>query len=156
MVFLLVFSIKAKSQEYSFKETFDVKSPAQLAIFTSDGNINVQASEQKEIEVRFIAKKKGTLLEINKEELSEYYTLEITQSENSLEIVAKPKYRNAPFAWEQQVVLSFDIMVPTRTTCNLRASDGNILIKDIEGKQTCRTSDGNITLSNIKGAFLRI
>ena len=152
LMFLLAFSIHAKSQEYSFKETFDVKAPAQLSIVTSDGDINVQSSDQQNIKVRFIAKRRGELLHIDKEELLEYYTLEISQHSNSLEIVAKPKYQNSLLDWDRQLVLSFDVEVPYLTACEIKTSDGDIHINGLEGTQTCKASDGDINLHDIKGA----
>ena len=96
LIVFLAISLNMKGQDYSFKETFDIKTPAELSIVTSDGKINVQPSDKNEIEIYFIAKKKGKLLDITKEELLEYHTLEISHSANSLSITAKPKYKNMP------------------------------------------------------------
>lgn len=150
-IVLLSFSTYVKSQDYSFKETFDIKTPAELSILTSDGKINVKPSSKNEIEIYFIAKKKGKLLDISKEELLEYHTLEINHSGNSLAITAKPKYKNMPQSWNNYIVLSFEILVPRETSCNLKTSDGDIYIKGLEGEQICKTSDGDISLSNIEG-----
>lgn len=150
ITFLGIF-INITAQDYSFKETFDVKTPAELSILTSDGKINVHPSDKNEIEIYFIAKKKGKLLDISKEELLEFQTLEITRTANSLEITAKPKYKNMPQSWNNYIVLSFEIFAPSQTSCDLKTSDGNIYIEGLQGKQQCKTSDGNIILSNIDG-----
>lgn len=151
LIVSLVISINIQAQDYSFKETFDIKTPSELSILTSDGKINVKPSDKNEIEIYFIAKKKGKLLDINKEELLEYHTLEITHTANSLAITAKPKYKNMPQTWNNYIVLSFDILVPAKTSCDLKTSDGNIYITGLKGEQKCKTSDGNIKLSDIAG-----
>jgi hypothetical protein len=140
-VFILT---NVNSQDYSFKETFDIQAPAQLSILTSDGDVNVKPTDKNEIEIFFTAKKKGKMLDITKEELLEYHTLEITQTANSLAITAKPKYKNMPQTWSHYIVLSFDVYVPSETSCNLKTSDGDIYVASVKGEQKCKSSDGDI------------
>ena len=56
---ILVFTLTTSAQDsrYSFKESYDLGTPAQIALSCSDGNVEVVAMEGKKTDVFYIVKK---------------------------------------------------------------------------------------------------
>jgi hypothetical protein len=48
---------KGQDLQYSFKEAYDIATPAQVSISYSDGNIEAVSSEGKKTEIFYIVKK---------------------------------------------------------------------------------------------------
>lgn len=145
---------KAQQEDYSFKETYKINSPAQLEVASFDGNIEVVNSNENEIQVFYIARKNGRVLDINREELEKEVTLEVTSEKNNLRISVKSKWENTArsiFQSMDDVHVSFKVLVPRQTSCDLHSSDGNIRIAGLTSSQNLKTSDGNIEISNVNG-----
>jgi len=145
---------KAQHDDYSFKETYNVNSPVQLLVSSFDGNIEVSNSNENEIQVFYIARKNGRILKINREELEKEVILEVTPENNSLKINVKSKWENKAksiFQSTDEVHVSFKVLVPKQTNCDLHSSDGNIRIAGLTSSQQLKTSDGNIEIINING-----
>jgi hypothetical protein len=141
----------AQSHEYSFKETYKMSLPAQLAISSSDGNIDVVPSEGNDIEVFYIVKRDNRLLKIDRKALEEELTLEVSHEANSLKITVKyPDDYFRGFS-RNRMNVNFEIHTPTQTVCSLHTSDGNISLAGLKGNQELKTSDGNIRITNAAG-----
>lgn len=155
LIILTSFSgIKAQDDNYSFKETYKISSPAQLTVSSFDGNIEVIKGNESEMQVFYIAKKKGRVLDISREELDKEVILTVTPEKNSLKISVKSKFENKAksiFESIDEVHVSFKILVPKQTNCELHSSDGNILVEGLTSPQHLKTSDGNIQISNVNG-----
>lgn len=149
----LLFSIFAFAQknDYSFKESFNLTTPATLKVSLSDGFINVYSSETDKTEVYFIVKKGNSLQKISKEELDPHVSLIITSDPNDLEISIKHRNNNNWKGWENSYSVSCEIYTPIETSCDLRSSDGDILIKGLSANQKCITSDGDVVAAKING-----
>lgn len=149
----LLFSIFSFAQEndYSFKESYDISTPASLKISLSDGFIKVYPSENNKTEVYFIVEKGNDFQKINKEELEQYVELNIIQTNNNLDISIKQRNNNNWKRWENRYNVSCEIYTPVETSCDLRSSDGDIKIKGLNADQKCRTSDGDVYVSKILG-----
>lgn len=141
----------AQSQEYSFSEKYNVEVPEQLSVDLEDGNISVYSSDEPDIRVNFIAKINKEIIKIDRVELEKHFTLEITQTQNSIRILSRPTQMERNKKWSQRIILSFELMVPNTISCNLHAVDGNIIVKDLQANQKCKVVDGNIHLSSLKG-----
>lgn len=141
----------AQSQEYSFSEKYNVDVPAQLSVNMEDGNISVYSSDEPGIRVNFIAKINKKLIKIDREELEKHYAIEITKTQNSIAVKCKPTNNENNKKWENRIILSFEVMVPIATSCDLYTVDGNISLNNLQANQKCKTDDGNIHLSSIKG-----
>jgi DUF4097 and DUF4098 domain-containing protein YvlB len=137
--------------DYSFKEKYDVTTPAQLMVSSFDGNIDVVPSGGNVIEVYYIVTKNNRLLKINRKELEEELTLEVNRSSDRLEIIVRNKDDNWNFNWRNHMNVSFKVYVPKETACDLRTSDGNISLAGLVSRQDCKTSDGNIRISDVSG-----
>jgi len=141
----------AQSHEYSFSEKYNVEVPAKFSIDLEDGNISVFSSNEPDIRVNFIAKINKKLINIDRAELEKHFTIEIKKSQNSIKIFSKPTQKENNKKWNKRIILSFEVMVPNTTSCNLYTVDGNISVKDLQANQKCKTVDGNIHLLSLKG-----
>ncbi len=149
----LLFSIYtfAQKNDYSFKESYNLTTPATLKVSVSDGFINVFPSETDKTEVYFIVKKGNSLQKISKEELDEFVSLIINIYPDNLEVTIKHRNNNNWKGWENSYNVSCEIYTPVETSCDLRSSDGNILIKGLNADQRCITSDGDVFAAKING-----
>ncbi|MCD4731475.1 MAG: DUF4097 domain-containing protein [Bacteroidales bacterium] len=149
----LLFSLFSFTQEndYSFKESYDIATPASLKVSLSDGFIKVYPSESNKTEVYFIVEKGNSLQKISKEELDPYVELIITQTNSDLDISIKHRSNNRWKGWENSYNVSCEIYTPVETSCDLRSSDGDILVKGLSADQKCRTSDGDVIAAKING-----
>lgn len=142
----------AQDGDYSFKEKYSVASPVQLDVSSFDGNIDVSPSSTNEIQVYYIARKNGHVLKINREELEKEVILNVEPGPNGLRIEVKNKFENQSwFNSMDQVHVSFRILTPSKTACDLHSSDGNLSIEGLTSDQKLKTSDGNIQIAGING-----
>lgn len=155
ILFALLFccNIFAFSQvnEFSFMEEYPAVSGDQFALSTNDGFIHVYPSAGNTIKVYYIVSKGNNFMKISKTELEEKVEIEILSSSERLDIkiVQKDKYRWSE--WNNRYNVSCEIYVPSKTSCYLKSSDGNIMVKDLSANQKCKTSDGDIRATNIAG-----
>jgi len=141
-------------EDYSFKEEYKVTSPSELIVSSFDGNIDIAPSNNNEIQVFYIARRNGKVLRINREELEKEVILEVISSNNSLKISVKSRWENQGWSLKQsmdQVHVSFRILTPKQTACDLHSSDGNVALEGLTGDQKLKTSDGNIQITGING-----
>jgi hypothetical protein len=146
--------IKAQKGDYSFKENYQVSSPTVLTVSSFDGNIEVMNSNENEIQVFYIARKNGRILDINREELEKEVNLDVTNDKNSFKVIVKSKWENKTrsiFQSVDDVHVSFKVLVPKQTSCDLHSSDGNIRVAGLTSSQHLKTSDGNIEITEVTG-----
>lgn len=137
--------------DFSFRETYNISTPAEMSITTSDGFIYVNDHKSENIEVFFIVKKNNKILDIDLEELEEQLDVDIIRSSDRLEIKIRHKESNWVKNWKDRYNVSLQINAPSRTACNLKTSDGNISLIGFQGEQICKTSDGDIEVEKILG-----
>ena len=65
--------------DFSFKETYKISTPAEMVISTNDGFINVNSNGSNEIEVFYIVKKNNRIIDIELNELEEYVDVDVTR-----------------------------------------------------------------------------
>jgi DUF4097 and DUF4098 domain-containing protein YvlB len=151
---LLLFSLNCVAQEYSFKESYQLATPAQVSISSSDGNIDAVAFDNDKTDIFYIVRKNNRVLNISRAELEKELTLEVQQSGSSLNIVVKYKNEFGWTDWRDKMVVSFRLQLPRESACNLRTSDGNISLKGFNRDQRCNTSDGDVSISDVRGAVV--
>jgi len=151
---ILLTSITCLAQEYSFKENYQLGTPAKVSISSSDGNIEAVAFDNDKTDVFYIVRKNNKVLNISRAELEKELTLEVTQSGNSLSIVVKYKNEFGWTDWRDKMVVSFRLQLPRASECNLRTSDGNVSLKGFSGDQRCNTSDGDVSVNEVRGAVV--
>lgn len=143
-IMMAAFAALAQPKEFSFKQDYEVKSPATLKLSVVDSDIKTIGSDDGKIEVFYIVSKKNELQNLSFEELKEYFTIEIKELDNGLELTAKPTLKNTKLNWDKRYNLDFYIKTPKTTSCNLSTVDGDLRIKTLKGKQEFKTVDGNI------------
>jgi hypothetical protein len=140
----------SQTADYSFKESYDLATPAKLKISSSDGNIEVAPGNTKKAEVLYIVTRNNKLLKIDRKELEKELTITVVQTGNSLEInVVYPK--TEMFNKKNLPQVNFKITVPKETSCDLQTSDGNVSLSGLSSNQQCKTSDGNVAISSVMG-----
>lgn len=149
--FITVGTSQAQDFDYSFKESYEVSTPAQLDLSSFDGNLDVIPSEGNKIQVFYIVKKGGKLLKIDRKELEEELIVESEHSKNSLMLSVRNRKQYQPFNFEFSIGVHFKVYVPKETACNLTTSDGNITMQRLTSDQQCKTSDGSIRITEISG-----
>lgn len=144
--------VAAQNFEYSFTETYNIATPAHLDISSSDGNIEVTPWDKPGVQVYFIAKRMGHLLQIDKNELEQQIILEIDAEGNTLHIAARNKPSQSFLNWGNTINVSFKIYAPAQMSSELGSSDGDITVKGVfTGDQQCKTSDGNVNVEKVTG-----
>jgi len=151
--FALIATVTTYAQEfdYSFKETYEVSTPAKLDLSSSDGNLDIIPSDGNKIQVYYIAKKGGKLLKIDRKELEEELIVETDHTSNSLKISVRNKKQFSHFNFEFSIGVHFKVYIPRETSCSLATSDGSITMEGLTGDQLCKTSDGHLRIANISG-----
>lgn len=144
-------SLIAQERDFSFQENYDMQSNPLIKIRTNDGFIDVYPSNTNTIKVNYIVKRRGHLVSMDRDELERHMDVNVIHNDGFLEIEIRRNRDGYWRNWRDRYHVSFEIMVPKTTSCDLKSSDGNIYLKGLEANQICKTSDGNIDLSFIKG-----
>lgn len=145
------FALAAQDFDHSFRENYSVSTPAQLAISSSDGNIELMPGSGSELQVYFIVTKNGRVLDISRAQLEEEVSLTIVKTGSSLDIEVKYPQNYWTLDWTDRLNVNFKVFAPVQTACTLRTSDGNISVQGLSGTQQMKTSDGNIKAWEING-----
>ena len=152
LIFCAYSFISAQSpDDFSFKKTYKISTPAEMSISTNDGFIKAYSKEINEIQVYFIVKKNDRVIDMDLDELEDHVDIDISSSNDELEIIIKSKETSWVKSWKDRYYVSMQILAPQKTDCNLKTSDGNIEMSGFSGDQVCKTSDGNIEVENITG-----
>ena len=141
----------AQEFEYSFKESYEVATPAQLDLSSFDGNLDVIPTDGNKILVYYIAKKGGKLLKIDRSDLEKDLIVESEHDKNRVAISVRQKNQYRSFNFELSIGVHFKVYVPKETACHLTTSDGNISIRNLISDQELKTSDGSIEVTDIGG-----
>jgi hypothetical protein len=133
-----------RDNEVSFTKEFKITTPANITVSTTGGNISATGSDKDIVEIDFIVRKRGHLLQISLEELQKLVDLEIINENNNLQISIKNNFM-------ENISVGFNIKAPFKSSCHLNTSGGNISIADLNGVQDINTSGGNLDIKNIIG-----
>lgn len=151
VICLSTLSFAQSPDEFSFKKTFKISTPATMSMSTNDGYIKAYAKDINEIQVYFIVKKNGQVIDMDLDELEDLMDVDISSSSDELEITIKQEGTSWVKNWKDRHYVSLFILAPERTECNLKTSDGNVELKGFSGDQLCKTSDGNIDVEGVIG-----
>jgi hypothetical protein len=132
--------------EYSVREEkkFTVSGPAQLALSTFDGSIEVRAWDRNEVlvEVEKVGPDQATVEKIQ---------VKATQDARGITVdVSKPSsitttgIRRTPSA-------NLVVSVPQKATITARSGDGSITVRGVTGKLDLDTEDGSVRVEEVKG-----
>lgn len=145
---LSIFQAQAQN-DYSFRQLYEIHTPASISISTSDGYIRAVKGNPGQVEVYYAVYKDNKLQDISLEELQEHLDIDIATSANNLSIAVRQPKKSMLLSWRNQYRVSFMIMAPPALTSELKTSDGNITVSGFTGRQQCRTSDGNIKITDV-------
>jgi len=128
-------------------EKFNTSPGGSLYVQTSGGSIQATGHNSNETIVEVYVRSSKWSGEKLIEMLKENYSITIKKSGNRVEAIAK----RTGSSWSNGgISISFVVMVPKRTDCEMKTSGGSLKLKDIEGKlQSLHTSGGSISLNNV-------
>ena len=138
--------ITVGAADYSVREEkkFTVTGPAQVALSTFDGSIEVRGWDRNDVVVE-IEKRGPDQAVVDKIEVKS------SQSGNTITVdVLKPSplrttgFRRSPGA-------SLVVSVPVETAVTARSGDGSITIRRVSGKADLDTDDGSVRVEELKG-----
>jgi DUF4097 and DUF4098 domain-containing protein YvlB len=137
-------SVGASDYRVREEKRFAVTGPAQIALTTFDGSIEVRGWDRNEVLVE--ADKYGP-----DQAIVDRIEIKASQTGNAITIdVAKPSpisttgFRRSPGA-------SLIVSVPLQTSVAARSGDGSITIRRISGKVDLDTDDGSVRVEDVKG-----
>lgn len=137
-------NLKMSEKNFSFVQSYEVTQPTNLKLSTSGGNISAYGYEGNQIEVSFIVKKQGKVLDITLEELKKLAEVEIISDKSNLEINIRKIYK-------RNISVGFEVKTPVKTAAFLNTSGGNITIENLTANQEMNTSGGNLDIRKITG-----
>lgn len=116
---------------------------------TEGGNILVEGVDESSARLEVYAWSRSVSKDNMKQHFSEYYDLEMNNSNKKLFISAKRKNRNRK---NTELSVSFRIYVPSTVSTDLKTSGGNIHCRSLsDGKHQVETSGGNLAFDQVKG-----
>ena len=148
-LFLVAVSIAQEGTPYLTKSYKGVK---RVRSSTAGGNISVTGGNVTEAKVDVYIRASQYNDKISNEEIRERlekdYDLVMETQGDMLVLTAKSKKNNN---WKNGLSISFYVVLPRAASTDLSTSGGNIILKNLEGKQDFTTSGGNLNLSDLKG-----
>lgn len=139
-------SAKYSTKDYSFAMKFNARSPVSLDVSTVGGNISVTGSNNDTIEVLFVVRKRGRVVDMTLDELKKIAEVSIDNTTPS-----ELKIKVSRISWRNTSV-GFIIKTPYETSSLVNTSGGNLMAENLIGKQNFHTSGGNMDYHNLSGA----
>jgi hypothetical protein len=130
-----------------FERTLNVAGPVHLDVFTGSGAIEVKASSAGTVRVYGTIKARGHG-RVSAEEKVRYIEAH-PPVESSGSTIRIGRIEDA--AYQQNVSISYEILVPTDTTLTSRAGSGSQRIDGLHGSVETGTGSGSLSISNIQG-----
>jgi hypothetical protein len=138
--------ISIGAAEFSVREEkkFAVTGPAQLALTTFDGSIEVRGWDRNEVLVE-VEKRGPDQATVDKIKVN------ASQSGNTITLdVAKPSPLTTT-GFQRSPSASLIVTVPLQTAITARSGDGSITIRRVNGKVDLNTEDGSVRIEDVKG-----
>ncbi len=146
---LSVFADDFRADPYLTKQ-FTLSGAGNLRVETSGSTVSVAGTAGNQAVVEMYVKLDGKEIEredprVEKE--LENYTLDISQSGNTVSLIVKRKTNTS----RSKLNLSFKLRVPREMSAKFQSSGGSIAIDGLNGKQDVASSGGSIQLINSSG-----
>jgi DUF4097 and DUF4098 domain-containing protein YvlB len=138
--------ISIGAAEFSVREEkkFAVTGPAQLALTTFDGSIEVRGWDRNEVLVE-VEKRGPDQATVDKIKVN------ASQNGNTITLdVAKPSPLTTT-SFQRSPSASLIVSVPMQTAVTARSGDGSITIRRVNGKVDLDTDDGSVRVEEVKG-----
>jgi DUF4097 and DUF4098 domain-containing protein YvlB len=133
----------ARADEWS--KTYPISSRADLHVTTDDGDVNIIASDQKQIDAKVTTQgyKIG----------SSDVRIEESQSGDHVTLAVRMPHMNWSFWGGSHRSIHVELRIPRNLDIEVRTGDGNVTAQPLEGNIRFDTGDGNITATGLKGAI---
>jgi len=128
----------AKADDWS--KTYPISGHANLTLTTSDGEVNISGSDQKQI----VAKVTTWGWKISPSDVN----IEESQNGDTVTISVRTPHWN--FGWGSKG-LRVDLSVPQDLDADIHTGDGNLTVRGAGGNLRLATGDGNVSTSSLHG-----
>jgi hypothetical protein len=138
--------ISIGAAEFSVREEkkFAVTGPAQLALSTFDGSIEVRGWDRNE--VRAEVEKRGP-----DQATVDRIQVKATQNGNTITLDVEKPSPLTTTGFQRSPSASLVVTVPLQTSITARSGDGSITIRRVNGKVDLDTDDGSVRVEEVKG-----
>ena len=146
------FFVETKLED--IKKTFNASDGGNLLLQTDLGNIDIQTSQTKVIDV---VVRRSAQLKIDKSILEILNDLEVDFDEQDENLHIEAKFKSSKRYWEKMAKrfdIHFDITVPQNYSVNLKTGQGDISIEAIEGNTNANSLEGDLAFENITGTVI--
>lgn len=147
-------SLLDQHQDILIDETFNVSHGDDLLIDVNDANIIVETSNNRNARVQV------HLTARDMDRARTYFetlNFEVTQRGSSVVVTADHedrKYRTWQSTGGANIVV--EVQIPSIFNVNIKTSDGDITLEDIEGEATVKSSDGDLRVGSIEGKSISL
>ncbi|KAA3613179.1 MAG: hypothetical protein D8M58_12800 [Calditrichaeota bacterium] len=164
-IFLTFFvsSLSARELEETFKKNISVDTATRLTVDNRNGNIEVKAWDNDEVEIVAYKKVRADDRE-TAERLMEELQISITEDRDEIEIITEyPDRHNRRggggfFGWlmggssGRHYSVSYEIRVPMKFDLDVGSTNGRLEILDCDGRMRLETTNGKIIADDISGS----
>ncbi|MCY4159872.1 MAG: DUF4097 family beta strand repeat-containing protein [Bacteroidetes bacterium] len=130
-------------------EDFAVKDVLDLVVNVNDADVTVNTSDMETLNVQVIVK--GN----NRSKSMEYYekqNFNVKLDKSTLRVFSE---RDSPYResydWRNPVDIHVNISMPSKIFSDIRTSDGDLVIDELNAGAVIKTSDGNISIGRASG-----
>lgn len=129
-------------------DSFDVTGLVDLNIQTSNGYVIVESADVTTVDVKAIIKSYADSLETAQERVNQI-AVTMTQTGNTLEF----EYRSGdyPPTVRNHTSVAFEVVVPVLADVDIDTSNGDVIVRGIEGEMLLDTSNGSIDVRDATG-----
>jgi hypothetical protein len=131
----------ARADDWS--KTYPITSRADLHVTTDDGDVNITAADQKQIDAKVTTE--GYKLGPSDVRIEE------SQSGDHVSLTVRMPHMNWSFWGGHHRSIHVELRVPRELDLDVRTGDGNVTSQPVAGRIHFDTGDGNITATGLKG-----
>jgi len=148
-IFLLVFSISsivAGEVKKDFNHTFDIKPGAVLFLEHGDGNVVLETwkNDQVRVDVKYHVESRSA------SGRDRDFDVEFKQNNNKVYVIGHEDNRfNLGFSSVHYIKYTYTIKAPSYLELDIYGDDGDVDVKNINGRIRVKLDDGRINLENI-------
>lgn len=142
-----VLGVAVLAAEETFSKSFDAGDLDRLLVDNVNGNIDVEAWYQNEIEITVTKRARGT----NTDEKLKH--LEIVFEESDGQLTVRTKHDHSFFGNRTRgTSVFYDIRIPQSMDLDLETTNGNVFARGFSGAARLETTNGDVTVKEAKGS----
>lgn len=147
----LITSLHSYAIDYKkdFSHLFDVQQGVKIIVENGDGDVVIESWDQDQVKVDVVYHS------VSSDKDNVEFDVEFNQKNNSVYIIGREYRGNFNFAFHYRNY-KYKISAPSYASVDLKGSDGDIIIRGINGGVECRTDDGNIYLADIRNELTEV